>query len=198
MNRRHFFTLLAAVPLCAADLPFDPAVISRLSLDNKPRSLSIRQGADVWLGYDLVRATVFKTWQAPEGKPGLIKAGFVTRSAGEEWFTDKTGDAWQLRRGEQTVALKIRYLGCSHLEKHIELKWELVHDGGALLLHERVPLAAASAAERVVREIRVEQLLEGDALLPPESARKAWTLETGQGSTATAITSTATYRLTLP
>ena len=38
------------------------------------------QGTDMWLGYDLERATVLKAWQAPAGKPGLIKSGFVTRS----------------------------------------------------------------------------------------------------------------------
>ncbi|MDP1587767.1 MAG: hypothetical protein Q8M07_08505 [Prosthecobacter sp.] len=198
MNRRHILILAAAVPLAARALPFDPNVISRLSLDGKPRSLAIRQGAEVWLGYDLERATVFKTWQAPVGKPGLIKAGFATRSAGEAWFTDQTDDGWQLRRDGQTLPVKVRYLGCSHPEKHIELTWELQHDAAALKLHERIPLAAAPVADRVVRELRVESLAEGEELLPPAAMRKAWKITNESKATATSLTGTAPHRFTLP
>jgi hypothetical protein len=200
MNRRLFLTLAAALPLSVSvvALPFDPEIISRLSLDNKPRSLAIRQGAEVWLGYDLERAAVFKTWQAPKGKSGLIKAGFTTRSTGTVWFEDKTQDGWQLQRGAQTLALKVRYLGCRHLDQHIVLKWELRHDDGVLLLHERVPLTAAPALERAVREVWVEHLSNGESLLPPTSVRKAWTLQTKQNGTAKAITSAAVHRFTLP
>src|SRR5688572_1956480 len=87
--------LLAAEPTPQA-LPFAPEVISRLSLDGKPRSLSIRQGADAWLGYDLERATVQKAWRAPPAKPGLIKSGFTTRSTGITWFEDPSDAAWEL------------------------------------------------------------------------------------------------------
>ncbi len=78
------------VPEQATPLPFDREIINRYSLDNLPRSLSIRQGQDVWLGYDLQRATLRKVWQATEGKPGLITAGFTTRSAGTTWFEDRS------------------------------------------------------------------------------------------------------------
>ena len=198
MNRRHFLTIAAAVPLTARALPFDREVISRLSLDAKPRSLSIRQGADVWLGYDLERATVFKVWRAPAGKPGLIKATFVTRSSGTTWFEDTTDTQWELQRGEKALPVKVRYLGCSHREDHIDLSWELQHEAGVLKLHERIPLAAAPAADRVARELRVEKLAAGDVLLPPSSARKAWRLRTDQGPAAFELTSTAIHRFTLP
>jgi len=196
MNRRHFLILASAVPLAARALPFDPNVISRLSLDGKPRSLSIRQGADVWLGYDLERATVIKIWQAPAGKPGLIKAGFATRSAGEAWFTDPTEDSWQLRRGGQPLSVKVRYLGCTHRDDHIDLRWELQHEKGVLKLHERIPLEAAPAADRVVRELRVESLAEGEELLPPAAMRKAWRIT--HASITASLTGTAIHRLTLP
>lgn len=194
MNRRHFLATIAAVPVTTLALPFDPEVISRLSLDGKPRSLSIRQGTDVWLGYDLERATVFKTWQAPANKPGLIKNTFVTRSAGTSWFEDATNDRWTLRRGDKTLPLVSRYLGCTHKKEHIALRWELKHDEGVFQLHERIPLAAAETA-RVVRELRVESLPAGDALLLPSSAQKAWKVNADQDPV---ITGTAIHRLTLP
>ncbi len=194
MNRRHFLTLAAAAPVTARALPFDPEVISRLSLDNKPRSLAIRQGANVWLGYDLERATVFKAWQAPPNKSGLVKATFVTRSAGTVWFEDTTVDGWTLRRGDKTLPLAVRYLGCTHQTDHIALRWELRHGDEVLTLHERVPLSAVPAADRVVRELRVESLAAGGMLHLP-AAHKAWKLNAYQ---ATAIASSALHRLTLP
>ncbi len=198
MNRRHFFTLVAAMPLTARALPYDPEIISRLSLYDKPRSMSVRQGADVWLGYDLERATVFKAWQAPKGKPGLIKGGFVMRAAGTTWFEDETETQWELQRGKTTVPLKARYLGCSQRERHIELRWELVHDGGVLKLHENIPLSAAPATERVVRELRVEALAEGEKLLLPTAGRKVWKLSTAQGFDPPELSGKDIHRLTLP
>ncbi len=183
-------TALHAAEAGPRALPFDRTIISRLSLDGKPRSLSIRQGADAWLGYDLERATVFKAWQARAGKPGLTRTEFVTQSAGTTWFEDASDARWELRREGKTVPLVIRYLGCSQRKDHIELRWELRHDAGVLKLHERIPLAAAPAADRVVRELRVESLAEGEALLPPLSARDAWKLP--------ALTGTEWHRLTLP
>lgn len=179
-------------------LPFDPQVISRLSLDGKPRSLAIRQGVDMWLGYDLERATVLKAWQAPTGKPGLIKSGFVTRSAGTSLFEDTTDATWELQRGEKTVSVVVRYLGCSQRKDHIELRWELQHDTGTLKLFERIPLAAAPAKQRVVRELRVEALAAGETLLPPTAARKAWKLIIDQAAAVPALTGTEWHRLTLP
>lgn len=198
MNRRHFLTLATALPLTAQALPFDPAIISRLSLDAKPRSLSIRQGSNVWLGYDLERATVFKAWQAPANKPGLIKAGLVTRSVGKAWFEDASTDPWELRRGGTTLPLKVRYLGCTHRDDHVELRWELQHEGSVVKLHERIPLVAAPVPDRVVRELRVESLAEGDQLLPPAAMRKAWKLTTESNATTMSLTGTALHRLTLP
>lgn len=195
--------LVSAVTMTAAEpveprLPFSSDVISRLSLDGKPRSLSIRQGADVWLGYDLERATVFKAWQAPPGKPGLTKSGFSTRSTGTTWFEDASNAAWELRRKEQTVPLAIRYLGCSQRTDHIELRWELRHDAGTLTLLERVPLIAAQDKSRVVRELRVETLATGESLLLPAPVRQTWKLSMDQIVAATALTGTQWHRLTLP
>lgn len=200
-----FAALLLAPPtvLRAADsdsqaLPFDRETISRLSLDGKPRSLSIRQGVGAWLGYDLERATVFKVWQAPAGKLGLVKTDFVTKSVGTTWFEDMPDGKWVLRRGEKTVPLAVRYLGCSQRKDHIELRWELRHDAGVLTLHERIPLAAAPSADRVVRELRVASLAEGEALLLPSTGRDAWKLTAGAAPAAPALIGTEWHRLTLP
>jgi hypothetical protein len=179
----------------AEALPFDREVINRYSLDHLPRSLSIRQGKDVWLGYDLERGKLYKVWQAPAGKPGLTTVGFVTRSAGTAWFEDRSRETWQLRREGKTVPLKIRYLGCSQREGHIELTWELRHDGGARKLVERISTSAASGAERVVRELRAEALAAGEALLPPLPAREVWKLG---GRSAAELAGREWHRLTLP
>jgi len=201
------FPTKRAFPLCAAwsaivsaavataespagSLPFAPERISRLSLDGKPRSLAIRQGPDIWLGYDLERATLLKVWQASPGKPGLIKSGFTTRSSGTSRFEDASDAGWQLQRGRSTVPLAVRYLGCSHCDEHVELRWELRHDTLSLRLFERVPFSAATEpvasepaasepageAGPVVRELRVEGLPPGDSLLPPATIREAWKL----------------------
>jgi hypothetical protein len=166
-------SLRAAEP-SAGSLPFAPEAISRLSLDGKPRSLSIRQGPDVWLGYDLERATLLKVWRASPGKSGLIKSGFSTRSSGVRWFEDSSDAGWEIRRGETTVPLTVRYLGCSQRKDHFELRWELRDEARTLQLFERVPLVAAEAGDRVVRELRVETLSPDESLLPPATVRKAW------------------------
>lgn len=195
--------LISSAFVVAADtppqaLPFAPEIISRLSLDGKPRSLSIRQGTDVWLGYDLERATILKAWRAPAGKPGLIKSGFTTRSTGTTWFEDTSAAAWELRRGASTVPLSVRYLGCSQRKDHIELRWELRHDAGTLQLLERVPLATAPTADRVVRELRVEGLGPSETLLLPSTARQHWKLTVDQNSAASGLGGTQWHRLTLP
>jgi hypothetical protein len=168
----------APVATGSQTLPFDPDVVSRLSLDGKPRSLAIRQGADVWLGYDLERATLMKAWRAPPGKAGLIKSGFTTRSTGITWFEDPSANGWQWKRGETAVPLSVRYLGCSHRTDHVELRWELRHDGGTLRLFERIRLVDADAIStaRVMRDLRVETLAPEEQLLPPEAVLRAWKL----------------------
>jgi len=195
--------LISAVMLGAAEnstpvLPFAPETVSRLSLDGKPRSLSIRQGADVWIGYDLERATVLKAWQAPKDKPGLIKSGFVTRSTGATWFEDSSDAGWELRCGTTTVPLVVRYLGCSQRKDHIELRWELRHDAGAVKLFERVPFAAALIGDRIVREMRVEALSPSETLLPPRPARNAWKLTSDEKSSPSGLRGAHWHRLTLP
>lgn len=180
------------------NLPFDPAVVSRLSLDGKPRSLAIRQGTNVWLGYDLERATLMKAWQSPANKPGLVKSGFVTRSAGTAWYEDSSDNRWEWTNGERTSSPTIRYLGCSQRQDNVELKWELRHDTGLLLLQERIPLDAAPEPNRVLREVRVESLKDGESLLPPSAVRKSWKISASPPETFTEIKGSEWYRLTLP
>lgn len=178
-------------------LPFDPAAISRLSLDGVPRSLAICQGGGRWLGYDLERAAVFKAWQAPEGKGGLAASGFTRRSVGEVRFEDGTKDLWEWRGEGGTPPTKIRYLGCSQREGGFELRWELRRGERRLRLVERVA-AAAAAAGFAMREIRVEGLGEGEALLPPAGTRLRWSLLGEKGETVEGLTGSGWHRLTLP
>ena len=159
-------------------------MINRYSLDGLPRSLSIRQGMNLWLGYDLQRATLRKVWQAPEGKSGLISLGFITNSQGTSWFEDKSGETWQLLRNGNAVPLEARYLGCSQGEGMVELQWELRHSEGVCTLRERVPTAAASAKDRVTRFLRVENLAAGDVLLPPLPVLDRWKIADGKGEPA--------------
>lgn len=154
-------------------LPFDRARINRYSLDGLPRSISIRQGQDIWLGYDLERATLQKVWRAPSGKPGLSE-GFTTRSLGTSLFEDKTDDAWKLQTKKQTLPLKIRYLGCSQREKYFELSWELQHGSRKFRLYERIPILNNNDETEATRSMRTEGLNAGEALLFPNSAGKAW------------------------
>ncbi|TVP97846.1 MAG: hypothetical protein EA381_13955 [Planctomycetaceae bacterium] len=175
------------------DLPFDRERINRYSLDHLPRSISIRQGADVWLGYDLPRATIYKVWRAPDGEAGLKQSGFVTRSVGKTLFEDKSDESWELRRGGETTPLSIRYLGCSEREGHFELRWELTHDADVMTLRERVPMTAESTA---TREIRVESLPTDSRLLLPLPAQKGWNLMTAEGTAASSLTDNEWYLLT--
>lgn len=191
-------TVVRAGDKPAEPLPFAADTISRLSLDGKPRSLAVRQGADVWLGYDLERATVFKAWQASPGTPGLSKSGFTTRSKGKSLFEDTTDAGWELRRGEKPVPLKVRYLGCSHRKDHVELRWELSHDSVSVKLYEHVPLAEPPAADRAVRELRGDGLASDDELSPPAAIRKAWKLSDETGIPAAALRGAAWHRLVLP
>lgn len=184
--------------LDAKALPFDREVINRYSLDHLPRSLSIRQGEDVWLGFDLERAKLYRVWQAPAKKPGLITAGFVTRSAGTSWFQDKTGETWQLQRAGKTVPLTVRYRGCAQRAGHIELIWELRHDAGVVKLQNRIPATGGAEAGRVQLEVRAEALAAGESLLLPEPARKSWKLTNMTGDAALALTGADWHRLIFP
>ena len=168
------FVVVAVAAMASPPLPFERAAINRYSVDGIPRSLSIRQGADVWLAYDLERASVFKVWQARPGQPGLVASDFTVKASGTVWFHDRTASAWELVRDGLPVPLKIRYLGCTQRADAFELSWELRHDSGALVLHERVPRAALAAGERVRRELRAEPLAGGEVLRPPGSVREAW------------------------
>ncbi|MES2693289.1 MAG: hypothetical protein V4773_07435 [Verrucomicrobiota bacterium] len=188
----------SAASVAGATLPFDREVINRYSLGGRPRSLSLRQGSDVWLGYDLEQAKAFKVWQAPAGKPGVLMAVFVARASGTMWFDDSSNDTWQLQRSGQTVSLAVRYLGCSQRETYFELAWELKHDTGVLKLRERIARAGAPAPDRVVRELRVESLAAGEALLPPPTMRQAWTLTARGKTSAPALVGADWHRFTLP
>jgi hypothetical protein len=191
-------TVVRAADPAAEPLPFAADTISRLSLDGKPRSLAVRQGTDIWLGYDLERATVFKAWRASQGKSGFVKSGFTTRSTGQELFEDATDARWELRSGDKSTPLKVRYLGCSHRKGYVELRWELHHDAGALKLYERVSQDGVSAADRVARELRFEELPPDDLLLPPASVREAWKIHDEQGTSTSALRGGGWHRLTLP
>lgn len=191
-------TVVRAAEPAAEPLPFAAETISRLSLDGKPRSLAVRQGTDIWLGYDLERAAVFKAWRAPQGKSGLVKSGFTTRSTGQALFEDTTQAVWELRRGESTLPLNVRYLGCSHRKDHVELRWELRHDATAIKLYERVEQAGVSAADRVARELRVDELPPDDLLLPPAPVREMWKIQDEKGTSTSALRGAGWHRLTLP
>ena len=89
-------------------------------------------------------------------------------------------------------------MGCVNAIHHARLQWELRHDTGFLTLEERVPLAAASIADRVVRELRVESLAKGEALLPPSAARTAWKPDISNAPASLVFTDSKWHRLTLP
>ncbi|TVS16161.1 MAG: hypothetical protein EA424_14680 [Planctomycetaceae bacterium] len=197
---------LFAILLCAAcgtiayaeepssrELPFDRQRINRYSLDHLPRSISIRQGEDVWLGYDLQRAKPYKVWRAPEGEEGLKQSEFVMRSVGVTAFEDKSDDTWKLRRGGETTSLSVRYLGCSERVSHFELRWELTDDADIMTFRERVPITAETS---VTREIQVEALPTGSQLLLPLSAKQGWNLMNAAGTPVASLTDAQWYRLT--
>ena len=161
---------LPAIPLLRAEedalLPFDPERIRRLSLDGVPRSLSIRQGDSVWLGYDLERAVVMKIWQAPEGKPGHLVSDFTTRSSGETLHGGAgEGERWRWRHDGQFVDPAIRYLGCSQEDGYFILSWELRHGNDTLTLRERVNFRSEQG--KVIRQLSVAGLTEGEELQAP-------------------------------
>lgn len=185
----------------AADdaLPFDPGRIHRSSLDELPRSLSIRQGDAFWLGYDLERGTPFHVWVAKPGKPGLIVNGFTTRSDGESLFRDDSGGTWRLRRRGEEIAVSLRYLACSDRGEAIELRWKLRHGDGAVTLRERIPFRPEGGKpDRVVRIVEVSGLVPGEELRPPAAVEAEWILLDGDGAKQAVITGDGTYRLLLP
>lgn len=165
--------------LAAEDLPFDRNVINRYSLDGIPRSISIRQGEDVWLGYDLERATPCKVWKAPDGKSGLTD-GLTPKSIGEAMFEDRSEDGWKLLGAEKAAALKIRYLGCTQREGHFELSWEFQLETRTIILRERISTAAEAEDSGVSRELQVEGLNSGESLALPAGAGATWQNSAGQ------------------
>lgn len=195
-----FFPLLAASSALGEprSLPFDPEAFSRLSVEDRPRSLALRQGQGIWLAYDLEQAVVFQCWQAPEGKPGLLKRDFTTRSSGKTLCVVETPVVWQWMSGQVAEPCSVRYLGCADRADHVELRWEL-RGGGVRTLQicERVARAGAQAA-RVVREIQVKGLRPKEKLLIPGLGADAWHLSTFTGEPAHAITDEAWHQLSLP
>jgi hypothetical protein len=181
----------------AGEMPFDREIINRNSLDGLPRSLSIRQGSDRWLGYDLERAKVFKAWRAPVGKVGLELTGFVTKSVGKVKFEDASVDGWRLRRAGKEVALSIRYLGCSQREKAFDLRWELRHDRGSVRLHQRVPMSAAEDDGWQI-EIRGEGLAADEVLLLPRPLHQSWKPTLTIGKAAAGLSDSEWHRFILP
>lgn len=190
--------LVVVAPGRAAEaLPFDPARISRLSVDNIPRSISIRQGADVWLGYDLEKALVFRIWQAAKGKSGVILKGFKAGSTGTVLFEEKSGEGWQMARAGETISMTVRYLGCSQIKDGFELRWELSHPDGTMKLTERIATAPAADSWRASRELRVESLEQGTTLILPSAYGDAWTLTGPEGKPATSLAGSAWHTLSL-
>ncbi len=175
-----------------AKLPFDRAQINRYSLDHLSRSISIRQGDDFWLGYDLQRGTLYKAWQAPEGKAALKASGFVMKSVGKTLYEDKSDATWKLQTGDRTAALTVRYLGCSQRDEHFELRWELKHDSTIITLRERVPM---DAAQPIVRQLQVESLPDGAQLFPPKPVLAGWTLTSTKGQVSSHLSSPQWYQL---
>ncbi|MDF1811480.1 MAG: hypothetical protein P1V20_04680 [Verrucomicrobiales bacterium] len=193
---------LAEAPVIAGDdgekLPFNPVKICRLSLDGKPRSISIRQGGDVWLGYDVEKAAVFKVWQAPEGKPGLKITSFKATSAGTSLFDKKDVEGWQMTRNGKTEPLTVSYLGCTQTGDSFELSWELNPTGGKITLTERVPSTPGSNTDRAYRELRVESLKAGESLSPSPGDGNAWVVTDPAGKSVSSISGAGWYRLSLP
>lgn len=190
-------TLTGAGADSAAGLPFDPQTLSRLSVDGRPRSLAVRQGDGVWMAYDLEQARLFKCWQAPAGKPGLLRKDFTTQSTGKTLWQAKPAAPWMWTRFTAAAPDATRYLGCSDRGGRIELRWELRQGISAIQLHERIPQAPATGA-RVLREVRVTGLQPGESLTPPGLGPAAWQLTDSAGTAVKAITTGEWYRLTLP
>lgn len=182
----------------AERLPFDSDQICRLSVDNIPRSIAIRQGADVWLGFDLENALVFKAWRAAKGKPGLILKGFKAESAGDTLFDrETTGDGWQMKRDGKSIPLSVRYLGCIQNAGHFELRWELSHPDGAATLSERIAMTPVLDSSQVTRELRFDPLEKGASIALPAGYGKNWILTGPDGDAVKTFTGSAWHQLSL-
>lgn len=181
-----------------ATLPFDPARICRLSLNDLPRSISIRQGENVWIGYDLEKATVLKVWQSPAGNPGLIIRSFKAYSKGTSWFEAKETEGWSLSKGGRKAPLAVRYLGSTQQDKHFLLRWELSQAGKKFVLSERIPMSITDADKKVTREVRVEFIEPGEVLSHPMIKREGWELTNSEGQLVPTLTGTQWHRLSLP
>ena len=180
LRRALILCFLQTVPLVRAEdggsavsLPFDRQRINRSSLDHLPRSLSLRQGTGVWLGYDLERGKLSKAWQAPDHEPGLVAKGFTTRSQGTTWHEDKTDTGWEYSFEGGSAPLEIRYLGCSDRGKHVDLRWELVHGERRFVLTESVS-EVASPPVRAERVIQVDGLDREESIVHPNVDSTAW------------------------
>jgi hypothetical protein len=178
-------------------LTFDRQSINRYSLDHLPRSLSVRQGTDVWLGFDLERGKLYKAWKAPENEEGLLTKGFTTQSHGASWYEDKTDAGWSYSLQARLSPLAIRYLGCSDRQEHFELRWELRYAERRLVLTEMIPKRTRPQT-RVEREIQVDRLEPGEAIVPPEVAGNPWRLLDENGQETTGLFGPQRYRWVLP
>jgi hypothetical protein len=179
-------------------LPFQRDEINRYSLDHLPRSLSIRQGSDLWLGYDLERAKIYKVWQAPSNGSGLEKKDFVVRSVGVTLYEDKSNAVWRLQRHDKLVSTQARYQGCTQHVEHFELAWELNCESTTLRLFERVPRSVDSIDGKAVRELRVDGLSPEESLILPLSMQETWKLTMMDGTACPSLVGAGWYRMTLP
>ncbi len=152
----------------SALLTFDRQRINRYSLDHLPRSLSVRQGPDRWLGYDLEKGKLYKAWRAPANDSGLAAKGFTTQSQGVSWYEDKTEASWEMRYAERRF-----------------------------LLNEHIPKEASSQG-RMERRLYVDRLEPGEAIIPPEVLRNPWSLFDERGEQTTRIFGSQHYRWVLP
>lgn len=191
--------IFGRLPLSGGDSwqPFDPAVISRLSVDDVPRSLSICQGGAVWLAYDLEHARIIKCWQADKSGQGLQRKAFVTQSKGKTLWKPADTDAEKWRfLDNRNADLVWRYLGCKDQRTHILLTWEVRHQEHSWQVEERVPLAKMEDG-RIIRELRVTGLKNADKLVPPELQNPAWKLQTLDSQAVTAIATGDWHQLIL-
>jgi len=194
-----FATALSyAQDVSSPELPFNRDIINRYSLDHLPRSLSIRQGADVWFGYDLERAKLYKLWRAPANSSGLEKNDFTVRSVGTTLYEDKSEAVWQLQRRNEPTPLRTYFRHCSHQAEAIELKWELTSDRRTMYLIERILVSGKSLGATPVRNLRVEGLQEKEALVPPNPTQSVWKLIKSDGTTTDSFQDSKWHRLALP
>ncbi|MDF1741126.1 MAG: hypothetical protein P1U86_18330 [Verrucomicrobiales bacterium] len=178
-------------------LPFAPSQICRYSVDNIPRSIAIRQGSDLWFGYDLEKALVFKVWKAPANESGVIVKSFKARSSGTALFEGKTAEGWTIENDGKSLPLSARYLGCTQHKENFELRWELSHPDGTINLIERIATAPAGDTSPPVRALRVESLPEGVSLALPAAYGEAWALTGPDGEPVETLTAAAWHQLSL-